>query len=75
MGYVNVHSPYIYRSEGNIQATLGVRIGLQTVNLTLSGNCVFLLFVINIMLPLGAIACVYIQSDVISQLIWASTLH
>ena len=38
MGYVGVHSAYIYRSDGDIQATLGVRIGLRTVNLTLSGK-------------------------------------
>ncbi|XP_045207281.2 dual oxidase maturation factor 1-like isoform X2 [Mercenaria mercenaria] len=35
LGEVGVHSPYIYRSNGHIQGTLGIRIGLKTVNLTL----------------------------------------
>lgn len=37
-GEVGVHSPYIYRSAGHIQGSLGIRIGIKTVNLTLKGR-------------------------------------
>ncbi|XP_060565049.1 dual oxidase maturation factor 1-like isoform X2 [Ruditapes philippinarum] len=38
LGEVGVHSPYIYRSNGHIKGSLGVRIGLKTINLTLQGK-------------------------------------
>ncbi|XP_052805250.1 dual oxidase maturation factor 1-like isoform X2 [Mya arenaria] len=37
-GEVGVHTPYIYRSKGHIKGTIGVHIGLKTVNLTLKGD-------------------------------------
>ncbi|XP_052252769.1 dual oxidase maturation factor 1-like isoform X7 [Dreissena polymorpha] len=38
IGEVGVHSPYIYRSKGQISGRLGVHVGLKTVNLTLVGT-------------------------------------
>ncbi|KAL3836738.1 hypothetical protein ACJMK2_022157 [Sinanodonta woodiana] len=36
--YKDIKAPYIYRSDSYIDGTIGIRIGLYTVNITLSGN-------------------------------------
>ena len=38
MGEIKIRSPYIYRNDVQVDATLGIRVGLRTINLTLSGT-------------------------------------
>lgn len=38
IGDVTVSAPYIYRSQGQMDGSLGIRVGVKTVNITLSGK-------------------------------------
>ena len=58
IGEVGVNSSYIYRNKGHVVGTIGVRMGLQTVNLTLTGILALLWPII------GLISTDYVFGDI-----------